>query len=74
MLLDTLWEKYQEMIGELDAVIAEQLRAMRRQTELPPLAAQDHGCVAASRTIHASTCAQALYYGDGGGSDGHRRH
>jgi transposase len=32
-----LWEKYQEVIGELDAVIALQLRAMRRQTELPPL-------------------------------------
>jgi len=32
-----LWEKYREVIGELDAVIAEQLRAMRRQTELPPL-------------------------------------
>jgi len=33
----SLWEKYQEGIGELDAVIAGQLRAMRRQTELPPL-------------------------------------
>jgi len=32
-----LWEKYQEVIAELDAVIAGQLRAMRRQTELPPL-------------------------------------
>jgi transposase len=34
----SLWEKYQEVIGELDKVIAEQLRAMRKQTELPPLA------------------------------------
>jgi len=32
-----LWEKYQEVIGELDTVIAAQLRTMRRQTELPPL-------------------------------------
>jgi transposase len=32
-----LWEKYQEVIAELDAVIAQQLQAMRRQTELPPL-------------------------------------
>jgi transposase len=32
-----LWEKYQEVITDLDAVIAGQLRAMRRQTELPPL-------------------------------------
>src|SRR5262249_54366049 len=32
-----LWEKYREVIADLDAVIAQQLRAMRRQTELPPL-------------------------------------
>jgi transposase len=32
-----LWEKYQEGIADLDAVIAQQLQAMRRQTELPPL-------------------------------------
>jgi transposase len=32
-----LWDKYQEVIAELDAVIAAQLRAMRRQTALPPL-------------------------------------
>jgi transposase len=32
-----LWEKYQEVIAELDAAIAAQLRAMRRETELPPL-------------------------------------
>jgi transposase len=32
-----LWEKYQEVIAELDAAIAAQLRAMRRQSELPPL-------------------------------------
>jgi transposase len=33
----TMWEKYQEVIAELDTVIAAQLRAMRRQSELPPL-------------------------------------
>jgi len=33
----TLWEKYQEVIGELDAAIDAHLRTMRRQTELPPL-------------------------------------
>jgi transposase len=33
----TMWEKYQEVIVLVDAAIAEQLRAMRRQTELPPL-------------------------------------
>jgi transposase len=33
----TLWETYQEVIGELDAVIEKQLGTMRRQAELPPL-------------------------------------
>ncbi|HWG45745.1 MAG TPA: IS110 family transposase [Gemmataceae bacterium] len=33
----TLWEKYQEVIGELDAAIAAHLRTMRRQMALPPL-------------------------------------
>src|SRR4051794_7716874 len=32
-----LWEKYQEVIAELDAAIAAQLRAMCRRSELPPL-------------------------------------
>jgi hypothetical protein len=32
-----MWEKYQEVIAELDTVIAGQLRAMARQSELPPL-------------------------------------
>ena len=32
-----LWEKYQEVITDLDTCIAAQLRAMRRKTELPPL-------------------------------------
>jgi transposase len=32
-----LWEKYQEVIAELDAAIAAQLRAMRRPSPLPPL-------------------------------------
>ena len=33
-----MWEKYQDVIGDLDAVIAEQLRVMRRASTLPPLA------------------------------------
>ncbi len=33
----TLWEKYQEVIGELDEAIDAHLRSMRRQTALPPL-------------------------------------
>jgi transposase len=33
----TMWEKYQEVIAELDAVIEKQLGVMRRQAELPPL-------------------------------------
>src|SRR5215471_3927099 len=32
-----LWDKYQEVIADLDTVIAAQLRALRRQTTLPPL-------------------------------------
>ena len=32
-----LWEKYQEVIGELDTVIAAHLRSMRRPSALPPL-------------------------------------
>ena len=33
-----MWEKYQEVIAEVDQVIEAQLRAMRRQSTLPPLA------------------------------------
>jgi len=32
-----MWEKYQEVIAELDQVIEAQLHAMARQTDLPPL-------------------------------------
>ncbi len=32
-----LWETYQQVIAEVDAAIDAHLRAMRRQTELPPL-------------------------------------
>jgi transposase len=32
-----LWDKYQEVIAELDVAIAAHLRTMARQTELPPL-------------------------------------
>ncbi len=33
----TLWEKHQEVIATVDMAIAEQLRAMRRHSDLPPL-------------------------------------
>jgi transposase len=33
----TLWEHYQRVIAEVDLAIAAQLRAMARQTDLPPL-------------------------------------
>jgi transposase len=33
----TLWEKYQEVIATVDVAIAEQLRSMRRHSDLPPL-------------------------------------
>lgn len=36
----TLWQKYQEVIGELDHAIDVHLRTMRQQTELPPLPAK----------------------------------
>jgi hypothetical protein len=32
-----MWDQYQRVIAELDDVIADQLRTMRRRTELPPL-------------------------------------
>ena len=32
-----MWEKYREVVAELDLEIAAQLRSMRRRTELPPL-------------------------------------
>ncbi len=35
-----MWQKYQEVVAELDGEIAEQLRAMRRRSELPPLPAK----------------------------------
>jgi transposase len=35
-----LWQKYQEVIAELDKQIAKQLQAMRQQSELPPLPAK----------------------------------
>ena len=36
----TLWEKYQEVIGELDEAISAQLRTMKRRSELPELPAK----------------------------------
>ena len=33
----TMWEKYQEVIAEVDTAIHEQLRSMRQQSSLPPL-------------------------------------
>ncbi len=35
-----MWDKYQEVIAELDGVIAAQLKGMRKQTALPPLPPQ----------------------------------
>jgi transposase len=32
-----MWDRYQEVVGDLDRVIAAQLRAMRRESALPPL-------------------------------------
>ena len=32
-----MWDRYQEVIGDLDAAIAAQLRVMRRESSLPPL-------------------------------------
>src|SRR6516162_6847477 len=59
-----LWQKYQEVIAELDAVIAGQLRAMRRQTELPPLPPKprQRGRKPHDRAFDVRT---ALYYATG---------
>lgn len=38
-----VWEKYQEVIAGLDGDIAAHLKAMRRQSELPPLPAKPRG-------------------------------
>jgi transposase len=35
-----MWEKYMEVVAELDKEIAKQLQAMRRKSQLPPLAAR----------------------------------
>jgi hypothetical protein len=35
-----MWDKYQEVIAELDGVIAEQLKSMRKTSALPPLPPQ----------------------------------
>jgi transposase len=39
----TLWEKYQEVIAELDREIAAHLASMRRQSALPPLPPKKRG-------------------------------
>jgi transposase len=59
-----LWEKYQQVIADLDAVIAGQLRAMRRQTELPPLPPKPR---VRGRKPHDPACdvRTALYYATG---------
>jgi len=36
----TMWEKYQEVIAEVDVAINAHLKTMRRKTELPPLTAK----------------------------------
>lgn len=53
-----MWEQYQVVIAELDKGIAAQLRAMAKQLTLPPLLPKPRACVAASHTIHDSTCAR----------------
>src|SRR3954451_10777636 len=60
----SLWEKYQEVIGELDTVIAAQLQTMRRQTELPPLPPRPR---VRGRKPHDPTfdVREALYYATG---------
>jgi transposase len=60
----TMWQKYQEVIGELDTVIAAQLRAMRKQTTLPPLPAKQR---VRGRKPHDPTfdVREALYYATG---------
>ena len=60
----TLWEHYQRVIAEVDQAIAAQLRAMARQTTLPPLPPQPRQ---RGRKPHdrVSTCAPALYYATG---------
>ena len=60
----TLWEKYQEVIADLDTVIAEQLRTMRRQSALPPLLPKPR---MRGRKPHDPTfdVREALYYATG---------
>jgi transposase len=60
----TMWENYQEVIGELDTVIAGQLRTMRRQTELAPLSPKPR---VRGRKPHdpAFDVREALYYATG---------
>jgi transposase len=59
-----LWERYQEVIGELDTVIAAQLRAMHRQATLPPLPPKVR---VRGRKAHDPGCdvRAALYYATG---------
>jgi Transposase len=65
-----LWEKYQEVIGELDAVIAGQLRAMRRRAELPPLPPKPRARPQAARPGLRRAGGVVLRHR--GGPDGHR--
>jgi transposase len=60
----SLWEKYQEVIAQLDQEIAGQLRTMRRQTTLPPLPPQPR---LRGRKPHDPTfdVREALYYASG---------
>jgi transposase len=59
-----LWEKYQEVIGELDQQIAVQLQSMRQQSELPPLPPKPR---VRGRKPHDPTfdVREALYYVSG---------
>jgi transposase len=60
----TLWDKYQEVIAELDDAIAVHLRAMRRHNQLPPLSPKKH---VRGRRPHDPRfdVREALYYATG---------
>ena len=60
----TLWEKYQQVITELDAVIAAHLQTMRRQTQLLPLGPKQRVRGRRPHDPHFDV-REALYYATG---------